>query len=770
MDGRPDGDARRMWWRSDLSRDYVQIHNGDETAILAHPLTCYDPVDWEFLYRHYFFTENFKVEMEQVINDMPDISDFKVHIVYMGSLPEGEYLANSHHISLLQVLGHNNIMAEKLLLKSYTRSFNSFSANLTAQEALKLKDKEGIVSVFESRKLQVQTTRSWDFMGLSLKIPRSPSIESDIIIGHIDTGVLPELKSLSDHNLRHIPKKWKGVCHGGKNFTCNKKLIGARYYAGESARDIDGHGSHSASIVAGRVVNNANFVGIANGTARGGVPSARIATYRIYDKYCYDTDAMAAFNDAIADGVDIITISIAYPTPVKISESVIAIGSFHAMQKDILTVQGAENSGINILKTVTSNAPWLFTVAASSIDRKIINKLVLGNGRTLISNALSPLGTGIHNKRLVYGRGITHHCNESSAMQCVYGCIDPDLVKGKIIVCDANVDKSDAVFAAMDANASGVILRSTNDSSFTPFPTAALNDPDFHYIQSYLKSKKKTNARILKSETVKFHAPIVASFSCKGPNIILPEILKPDITAPGINILSEYPTNIIPDKLTSKYTISSGTSLSGPHVAGAVAYVKSKHPNWSASAIKSSLMTTAWTMNKKYNLDAELGYGAGHIDPVKAVYPGLVYETFTDDYINMFCSLGLEGEKLIKMLGAKHKCPKGIRTSAKDLNYPTMSAPVYSNLSFTIQFTRIVTNIGHANSTYHAQISTEDNNIYVNVEPSVISFVRLNQRKKFVVTVSGQWPNQDHVSCSLIWFDGIHRVKSPILLYRASII
>ncbi|XP_047319772.1 subtilisin-like protease SBT4.6 [Impatiens glandulifera] len=591
---------------------------------------------------------------------------------------------------------------------------------------------EGIVSVFESRKLQVQTTRSWDYMGLTLKIPRSPTIESDIIIGHIDTGVLPELKSLSDHNLRRIPKKWRGVCHGGQNFTCNKKLIGARYYAGQSARDIDGHGSQTASVVAGRVVNNANFVGIANGTARGGVPSARIATYTVCDEYCYDRDAMAAFDDAIADGVDIITISIAYSVPVKISENVVAIGSFHAMQKDILTVQGAGNSGINILKTVSSNAPWLFTVAASSIDRKIINKLVLGNGRTFISNALSPFGTGTHNKRL-----------------CIYGCIDPDLVKGKIIVCDVNLDKSDVVYAAMVANASGVILRintSSNDgSSFTPFPTAALNDPDFHYIESYLKSRKKTKAHILKSETIKFHAPIVASFSCKGPNIILPQILKPDITAPGVDILSECPIDIILDKLPGKYTIASGTSISGPHVAGAVAFVKSKHPNWSASAIKSSLMTTAWTMNKKYNVDAELGYGAGHIDPVKAVYPGLVYETFTDDYTNMFCSLGLEGEKLIKMLGAKHKCPKGIRVFTKDLNYPTMSAPVYSNsnLSFKIQFTRIVTNIGHANSTYHAQISTEDNNIYINVEPSVISFVKLNQRK---------------------------RVRSPILLYRASII
>ncbi|XP_047319814.1 subtilisin-like protease SBT4.3 [Impatiens glandulifera] len=636
---------------------------------------------------------------------------------------------------------------------------------------------EGIVSIFESKQLQVQTTRSWDYMGLSLEIPRSPSIESDIIIGHIDSGILPEIKSLADHNLGNVPNKWKGVCEGGKNFTCNKKLIGARYYEGDSARDIEGHGTHTASTAVGRVVNNANYYGIANGTARGGAPSARIATYKVCGMHCNDEAIMAAFDDAIADGVDIITLSIAYSKPVKISQDVVAIGSFHAMHKGILSVQGAGNTGINILKSVTSTAPWLFTVAASSVDRKIINKLVLGNGRTLIvsisSIALSPLATGRHEKRLVYGRGITQHCNESSAMKCIIGCVDPNLVKGKIVVCDADVDNSDAIYTVMTTNASGIILRKLNadDSSLAPLPTAALNDPDFRYIESYLKSTKLPSARILKSKRIhSTYAPIVGSFSSKGPNINLPELLKPDITAPGIDILAECPIQGGFDTLVSNYYIQSGTSMSCPHVTGAATYVKSKHPYWSTSAIKSSLMTTAWTMNTKYNTDAEFGYGAGHIDPVKAIHPGLVYETFIDEYFNMFCSLGSEGDKLRKMLGTKHKCSKRKKTLVKDLNYPTMTASVHIKSSFNIQFRRIVTNVGYANSTYHAQVSTGDNTIYVNVEPSVLSFVRLNERKKFIVTVNGQWLNQDHISCSLVWFDGTHKVRSPILLYRSSIL
>ncbi|XP_047340321.1 subtilisin-like protease SBT4.3 [Impatiens glandulifera] len=694
----------------------------------------------------------------------------------MGSLPEGEYLARSHHTNLLQSLGLSNNVIKTTLLRSYSRSFNGFAANITPSEVSKLKSMEGVAFVFQSHEYYLQTTRSWDYMGLSLDVPRNLKIESDIIIGHIDSGVLPDMESLADHGLGNIPTKWKGVCLGGKNFTCNKKLIGARYYAGDSAMDILYHGTHTASTAVGRVVRNANFYGIANGTARGGVPSSRIASYRACEMTCTGRDIMAAFDDAIADGVDIITISIAPFPPLNLSEDAVAIGSFHAMEKGILTVQGAGNIKVHMLKSVLSFAPWVFTVGASTTDRKIINKLVLGNGRILISTTINPFDTGNLNKNLVYGKGISRHCNESSAMQCMEDCIDPYLVKGKIMVCDVNESKEILSLKAMSAGASGVIFRKgdvgKDIADVSPMPTAFLNDPDFRYIESYLKSEVLPSARILKSESIKSQSPILVSLSSRGPNIILPEILKPDVVAPGITILAESPTeNLISMGIPgAKYNIHSGTSMACPHVTGAASFVKSKHPDWSISAIKSSLMTTAWNMNNKYNPDAELGHGAGHIDPLKAVYPGLVYETSIDEYFNLFCTLGSEGEKLRKMFGSKQTCPKGIRLSAKDLNYPTMTAPVTKNSSFNIQFSRVVTNVGCVNSTYHAQVSKGDNGISINVEPSILSFITLNERKNFVVTVTGQWLNQDHLSYSLVWFDGTHSVRSPIILYQSSIL
>ena len=79
-----------------------------------------------------------------------------------------------------------------------------------------------MLSVFPSRKLQLQTTRSWDFMGLTETAKRNPNVESNVIIGVIDSGIWPESESFSDEGFGPPPKKWKGVCIGGNNFTCNK--------------------------------------------------------------------------------------------------------------------------------------------------------------------------------------------------------------------------------------------------------------------------------------------------------------------------------------------------------------------------------------------------------------------------------------------------------------------------------------------------------------------------------------------------------------------
>ncbi|CAI9278356.1 unnamed protein product [Lactuca saligna] len=150
--------------------------------------------------------------------------DRKVFIAYMGFLPEGEYSASLHHHEILKNITKPRF-ASKALIRSYHRSFNGFAAYLSQEEQQKLAGYEGIVSVFPCQKLHLQTTRSWDFMGFPTTIERSPVGESNTIIGVIDSGIWPESESFSDEGLGPIPKKWKGECQGGTNFTCNREIL-----------------------------------------------------------------------------------------------------------------------------------------------------------------------------------------------------------------------------------------------------------------------------------------------------------------------------------------------------------------------------------------------------------------------------------------------------------------------------------------------------------------------------------------------------------------
>ncbi|KAM1341747.1 hypothetical protein ACFX13_006249 [Malus domestica] len=205
--------------------------------------------------------------------------------------------------------------------------------------------------------------------------------------------------------------------------------------------------------------------------------------------------------------------------------------------------------------------------------------------------------------------------------------------------------------------------------------------------------------------------------------------------------------------------------MSSPHAAGAAAYVKAFHPDWSPAAIKSSLMTTAWTMNSTNNSTGEFAYGSGHINPVEAVNPGLVYEASEEDYIKLMCTVFDEG-KVRLISGDNSTCPKGSEKGyARDLNYPSMGAKVAEMEPFTVNFHRRVNNVGLPNSTYRARISS-NSKVDIKVVPEVLSFESLNEERTFDVIVTGSGlPDQSQVSGSLVWTDGVHSVRSPIVVY-----
>ncbi|KAL0008343.1 hypothetical protein SO802_009845 [Lithocarpus litseifolius] len=697
----------------------------------------------------------------------------KVHIVYMGSLPKGEYSPLSHHRGMLRQTVQLDSSVETSYIRSYTRSFNGFVARLTDSEKQRLSNMEGVISVFPSKILKLHTTRSWDFVGLPESATRNAQAESDIIIGLLDTGVWPESESFNDKGFGPPPSKWKGVCEGGQNFTCNNKIIGARYYGGsrpnntQSARDDDGHGTHTASTAAGNRVNNVSFFGLAQGTAKGGVPSARIATYRICQlDGCDSGDILAAFDDAIADGVDIISISAGGEEASDFLYDPIAIGAFHAMEKGILTSNSAGNNG-PFDGSTASVAPWLISVAASTTDRLFEDKVVLGDGRTLVSCQFQ----NFLNKYMKENYKVSLHFR-----YCKEGCLDKTLVKGKYVLCKSNTGD----YEAFDAGALGAIVRNEPYMEFSDIvalPAVLLSAKEHDLVLSYVNSTKNPQASILKSETIKdAEAPTILSFSSRGPNLVTPDIIKPDLSAPGVEILAAYPPLFAPsimadDPRRVHYTFQTGTSMACPHVSGAAAYVKTFHPDWSPSAIKSALMTTALPMSDAKSPGGEFAYGSGLVNPVAAVRPGLVYEALKEDYVTLLCNIGYDAKKLrILTGGTRTKCPKlPVTASPKDFNYPSMAAEVFPAKPFNVEFHRTVTNVGSATSSYNAKTVT-NSKVNIKVEPEVLTFKSLNEKKSFLVSVNGSGlPVKSSLSASLVWSDGTYSVRSPIVLHTQSV-
>ncbi|CAL5322560.1 unnamed protein product [Camellia sinensis] len=640
------------------------------------------------------------------------------------------------------------------------------------------KGMEGVVSVIPNEKRQLLTTRSWDFMGFPQEVKRVGA-ESNIIVGMLDTGIWPESDSFSDDGFGPPPSKWNGTCQSSSNFTCNNKIIGAKYYRiggkfapgdFQSPRDSEGHGSHTSSTAAGRLVSNTSLFGLASGTARGAVPSARIAVYKIcWSDGCNTADILAAFDDAIADGVDLISLSVGGFIPLNYFDDVIAIGAFHSMKNGILTSNSAGNSGPSSA-SIKNFSPWSLSVAASTIDRKFVTKVMLGNNmiyegisiNTFDLNSMYPL---------IYGGdapNTTAGYDGSESRYCYPGSLNTTLVNGTIVLCDQLHDGT----STLQAGAIGTVMQGDRfkDVAFLfPLSASYMTPQKGSQVSLYINSTSNPTANIAKSiERKDKLAPFVVSFSSRGPNPITTDILKPDLTAPGVDILAAWSeattaTGIEGDTRVVPYNIISGTSMSCPHAAGAAAYVKSFNPEWSPAAIKSALMTTASPMSVETNSDAEFAYGAGHIDPVKAANPGLVYDIREADYVTFLCGQGYSNKSLSLVTGDNSTtCTKANNGTVWDLNMPSFALSTQSSAApITRVFHRTVTNFGSPVSVYQATVVPPPG-LEVRVDPSVLTFKSLGQKQSFVVTVNGTI-SKYVLSGSLVWDDGVYQVRSPIV-------
>ncbi|KAM0935057.1 putative cucumisin [Dioscorea sansibarensis] len=610
---------------------------------------------------------------------------FQLYIVYLGEKQheDPKEVTATHHDMLTSLLGSKE-EAVSSVLYNYKHGFSGFAAMLSESQA------------------------------------------KDI------AGIWPESPSFSDAGFGPTPSRWKGICQTGVAFSannCSRKIIGARWYTNDldsedlkgeylSPRDSNGHGTHTASTAAGVLVGNVSVHGLAAGAARGGAPRARLAIYKACwgsIGSCSEAAVLKAIDDAIHDGVDVLSLSIegnGYPE-----------GSLNAVAKGITLVFAGGNDGPS-MQTIENALPWVVTVAASTIDRSFPSLITLGNGQYFHGQAINYEDGKETFKQLVYGGS------------CSADSLNKTEVNGSIVLCYAPSDivsmnpRSDLVTIVNDvvaANGAGVI--------YAQYTTNIL------YVLEGCPTKDVTGSTVL--------SPKIAAFSSRGPSIIFPQLLKPDIAAPGVTILAAT---------GSSYHFDSGTSMACPHISGVVALLKSLHPSWSPAAIKSALVTTASITNDYgWPIEAEglprkladpFDFGGGHVNPSKAADPGLIFDTDPKDYLKYFnCSIGIPDA-----------CDS--RKPLYYLNLPSISIP---NLKTTVTIWRTVTNVGSTDAVYEA-IPESPVGVKLVVEPSMLVFDATHKVQTFKVEFTATIKLQgDYTFGSLTWYDKDgHSVRMPI--------
>eukprot|EP00256_Glycine_max_P026793 XP_003551824.2 subtilisin-like protease SBT1.1 isoform X2 [Glycine max] len=708
--------------------------------------------------------------------------------------------------SSMQEDDEEDILAPQLLY-TYETSMFGFAVHLSKKHLKYLNQVDGFLSAIPDELSTLHTTYSPHFLGLrnGRSLWSASNLATDVIIGVLDSGIWPEHISFQDSGMSPVPSHWKGVCEKGTKFSssnCNKKLIGARtYYKGYekffgkkinetvdylSPRDSEGHGTHTASTAAGRVVKNANLFGQARGTASGMRYTSRIAVYKVcWPKGCANSDILAAVDQAVSDGVDVLSLSLG-SDPKPFYDDLIAVASFGATKKGVFVACSAGNKGPSP-STVSNGAPWIMTVAASSTDRSFPTEVMLGNGKFFKGTSLYQ-GNLTNQLPLVFGKSAG---TKKEAQHCSEGSLDPKLVHGKIVVCErgknGRTEMGEVVKVA--GGAGMIVLNAENQgeeiyADLHILPATSLGASEGKTIETYIQSDKKPTASISFMGT-KFGdpAPVMGAFSSRGPSIVGPDVIKPDVTAPGVNILAAWPPKTSPsfimnDKREVLFNILWGTSMSCPHVSGIAALLKSLHKDWSPAAIKSALMTTAYTLNNKGAPISDMAsdnkafatpfaFGSGHVNPVSAFDPGLVYDIGTEDYLNYLCSLNYTSSQIALLSRGKFACSKKAVLQAGDLNYPSFAVLFdRSALNANVTYTRVVTNVGKPQSAYAVKVKQPDG-VSVTVEPRVLKFEKVGQKLSYKVTFLAVGKARVAGTSSfgsLIWVSGRYQVRSPIAL------
>ena len=699
----------------------------------------------------------------------------------------------------------------------YNVVFNGFAAVLTPGQAEMLRGQPGVMNVWEDEKLQPHTQSTPRFLRLTSAQggPWADGIVGeDIIIGMIDSGIQPDHPSLADVP---TPKKgdkgpkipydappasWTGTgCDFGNTafnpldapFTCNKKLLKAQSFSqgflgtqtpeeafadGEflSARDSDGHGTHTSTTAGGNNGVPAEIDGEPVGKVSGMAPRARIATYKVCwdapdpnDSGCASSDSMAAIDQAVEDGVDVINFSIGGASTSFTGPDDIAF--LFAADAGVFVSVSAGNDGPGAATIGSpSGEPWVTAVAAVEDNENFGTGVQVTAPASIAATYEAIEGAGP--VTLEDTGAITANVVPAVPLNGCTAITNPTAVANQIAliirgVCNFDVKYNNA--AAAGARAIVVYNDGATPARIDPFTMAApgvtIPGVMIGFFDGDLINSTAAGATVTGTLSPDIQVPRVnriTGFSSRGPNGGAPDIIKPDVAAPGVGIIAGE--TLFPNVNNGGgqfFQFLSGTSMSSPHVAGVMALLKQAHPDWSPAIARSALMTSA-----RQNIRESFGddradpfdIGAGFIVPQEAFSPGLAYDAGVFDYIAFLCGAELQADIVDPAFCADLEAA-GFPLDSSELNLPSIGI---AELVGVETITRTVTNVSKHTARYEVSVKRPPG-IDVKVSPQVLR-LKAGESASYDVTFTAKRRAalNEWAFGSLEWCSNHDTARSPI--------
>jgi subtilisin family serine protease len=543
---------------------------------------------------------------------------------------------------------------------TYRYAFNGMALDLTSTEADSLAAFPDVANVEQERTLHLQSdagpawigaTSIWD--GTAAGGPRG-SMGERVVVGDIDTGINHDHPSFAatggdGYTIQNPRGTFYGLCAPatGAPF-CNSKLIGVYDFTGTSPEDDNEHGSHTASTAVGDVINAAVLHAPTIDITRkisGVAPHANLITYKACTAAgCLSAETTQAIDQATADRVDVINFSIGGNSDDPWTDSN-AQAFLGARDAGVFVSVAAGNSGPNDRTMgAPANAPWVTAVAATTHNRKFVNHLTgMSGGPADMTGAGVTSGYGP--APVVYAGDYGYPlCGDGPAVAAtgdsVINPFPPGTFHGEIVVCDRGVYGRVAKAKNVAAGGAGGYILANDQASGNSLiadafaiPGVALTYSDGLAVKAWLTTPGTHTASIA-GATIDLSASNgdqMASFSSRGPDKTLPDVLKPDIAAPGVDIFAAVnSTNPTADP---EYGILSGTSMAAPHITGAAALIRAVHSTWTPAEIQSALMMTGKKLVTENGKPVgPFARGAGRVDLTKAARAGLVMNETTAHY------------------------------------------------------------------------------------------------------------------------------------------